>query len=64
MADAIAESAETGTSVIAVLHRLAHTYGRHLGDAAVGDQPPRTDRAALDLSLIHISEPTRQESLS
>ncbi len=51
MADAIAESAETGTPVIEALHRLAHTYGRHLGDAAVGDHPPRTARAALDLAV-------------
>ena len=51
MADAIAESAETGTPVMEVLHRLAHTYGRHLGDAAVGDHPPRTARAALDFAV-------------
>ena len=51
MADAIAESAETGTPVIDALHRLAHSYGRHLGDAAVGDQPPRTARAALEMAV-------------
>ena len=51
MADAIAESAETGTPVIDALHRLAHSYGRHLGDVAVGDQPPRTARAALELAV-------------
>src|SRR4029077_5721778 len=51
MADAIAESAETGTPVIEALHRLANTYGRHLGDAAVGDRSPRTARAALDLAI-------------
>ena len=37
MADAIAESAETGSPVIGALHRLAHTYGGHLGEAALGD---------------------------
>jgi predicted ArsR family transcriptional regulator len=51
MADAIAESAETGTPVMEVLHRLAHTYGRRLGDAAVADHPPRTARAALDFAV-------------
>jgi predicted ArsR family transcriptional regulator len=51
MADAIAESAETGSPVIETLHRLARTYGRHLGDAAVGDHLPRTVRAALDLAI-------------
>ncbi len=51
MADAIAESAETKTPVIDALHRLAHSYGRHLGDAAVGDQPPRTARAALEMAV-------------
>jgi predicted ArsR family transcriptional regulator len=51
MADAIAESAETGTPVVEALHRLAHTYGRHLGDAAVNDHSPRTIRAALDLAV-------------
>jgi predicted ArsR family transcriptional regulator len=56
MADAIAESAETGTPVIEALHRLANTYGRHLGEAAVGDQPPRTARAALDLAVETLSD--------
>jgi predicted ArsR family transcriptional regulator len=56
MADAIAESAQTGTPVIEALHRLAHTYGRHLGDAAVGDRPPRTSRAALDLAVKTLSD--------
>ena len=56
MADAIAESAETGTPVVEALHRLAHAYGRHLGDAAVGDQPPRTARAALALALEILTE--------
>ena len=51
MADAIAESTETGTPVIEELRRLAHAYGRHLGDAAVGDDPPQTARAALDLAV-------------
>ena len=56
MADAIAESAETGTPVIDALHRLAHSYGRHLGDVAVGDQPPRTARAALALAVEILTE--------
>ncbi len=51
MADAIAESAATGSPVIEALHRLAHAYGRHLGDVAAGDDPPRTARAALDLAV-------------
>jgi predicted ArsR family transcriptional regulator len=51
MADAIAESAETATPVIDALHRLAHSYGQHLGNVAVGGRPPRTARAALDLAV-------------
>ena len=51
MADAIAESAEAGTPVIEALQRLAHTYGRRLGDMAVGDNPPRTAKAALALAV-------------
>ena len=51
MADAIAESAETGTPVIDALYRLAHSYGRHVGDVAVGGHQPRTARAALDLAV-------------
>jgi predicted ArsR family transcriptional regulator len=51
MADAIAEAAETGTPVVEALYRLARAYGRHLGDAAAGDDPPRTARAALHLAV-------------
>jgi len=56
MADAIAESAEAGTPVIEALHRLAHTYGRRLGDMAVGDNPPRTAKAALALAVESLTE--------
>lgn len=56
MADAIAESAEAGTPVIEALHRLAHTYGRRLGDIAVGDNPPRTAKAALALAVETLTE--------
>jgi predicted ArsR family transcriptional regulator len=56
MADAIAESTETGTPVIEALHRLAREYGRHLGDAAVGDNPPHTARAALDVAVETLTE--------
>ena len=43
MADAIAESAASGTPVIDALHRVAHAHGRSLGDSAVaeGDPPAR-----------------------
>jgi predicted ArsR family transcriptional regulator len=65
MADAIAESAEAGTSVIEALHRLAQAYGRRLGDTAVGDHPPRTTRAALDLAVVTLTgngyEPRRDD---
>lgn len=65
MADAIVESAETGTPVIEALHRLAHIYGRRLGDAAVDDHPPRTIRAALDLAVETLTdngyEPRRED---
>jgi predicted ArsR family transcriptional regulator len=56
MADAIAESAEAGTPVIEALHRLAHTYGRRLGDMAVGENPPRTAKAALALAVETLTE--------
>ncbi len=51
MADAIAESAASGTPVIEELHRLARAYGRQQGDSAVGDNPPSTARAALELAI-------------
>jgi predicted ArsR family transcriptional regulator len=51
MADAIADSTDTGTPVIEALHRLAHAYGRRLGDTAVGDHLPRTVSAALELAV-------------
>jgi predicted ArsR family transcriptional regulator len=51
MADAIAESTDTGIPVIEALHRLAHAYGRGLGEMAVGDDPPRTAKAALELAV-------------
>ncbi|WP_101948529.1 metalloregulator ArsR/SmtB family transcription factor [Mycobacterium sp. 3519A] len=56
MADAIAESTDAGTPVIEALDRLAHSYGRRLGDAAVGDQLPRTVSAALDLAVRTLAE--------
>jgi predicted ArsR family transcriptional regulator len=56
MADAIAESAEAGTPVTEALHRLAHTYGRRLGDMAVGENPPRTAKAALALAVETLTE--------
>jgi predicted ArsR family transcriptional regulator len=56
MADAIAESGEAGTPVIEALHRLAHTYGRRLGDIAVGDNPPRTAKAALARAVETLTE--------
>ena len=66
MADAIAESVETGAPVIEALHRLAHAYGRRLGDAAVDDHPPRTFRAALELAVQTLAdngyEPRREDS--
>jgi predicted ArsR family transcriptional regulator len=66
MANAIAESTATGTPVIEALHRLAHAYGRDLGDAAVGDKPPRTATAALDLAVETLTEngyePRRDDS--
>lgn len=65
MADAIAESGETGTPVIEALHRLAHVYGRRLGDAAVDNHPAGTVRAALDLAVQILTdngyEPRRED---
>ncbi|HET7667006.1 MAG TPA: helix-turn-helix domain-containing protein [Mycobacterium sp.] len=51
MADAIAESANTGIRVVEALHRLAHTYGRQLGEVAAGDRLPQSVRAALELAV-------------
>ncbi|HEX3283885.1 MAG TPA: helix-turn-helix domain-containing protein [Mycobacterium sp.] len=56
MADAIAESIDTGIPVIEALHRLAHAYGRGLGEMAVGDDPPRTATAALELAVETLTE--------
>lgn len=56
MAAAIAESAESDQPVVEILHRLAHAYGRGLGDAATADQPPPTARAALDVAVSTLSE--------
>jgi predicted ArsR family transcriptional regulator len=51
MADAIADSAATGTPVIEALYRLAHEHGRRLGDDATRHDAPRTTRAALELAV-------------
>ena len=57
MADAIAESVATGTPVIGALHRIAHDYGRSLGDSAVGThKAPASARAALELALQTLSD--------
>jgi predicted ArsR family transcriptional regulator len=56
MANAIAESTATGSPVIEALDRLAHAYGRHLGDVAVGADPPRTAKAALTLAVEALTE--------
>jgi predicted ArsR family transcriptional regulator len=40
MADAIAESARTGTPVVEVLNRLAGSHGRSLGEAVLATTPP------------------------
>jgi predicted ArsR family transcriptional regulator len=51
MADAIAESARTGTPAIDVLRSLARDYGRELGSTATAGQAPTDARAALELAL-------------
>ena len=56
MADAIAESAASGTPVVEELHRLANGYGRRLGDAAVRKELPRTAEAALGLAVETLAE--------
>jgi predicted ArsR family transcriptional regulator len=51
MADAIAESAATGIPVMDTLYRLAHAYGRSVGEEAIiGRGDPATARAALALA--------------
>jgi predicted ArsR family transcriptional regulator len=56
MADAIAESTRTGTPVIDTLQDLARAYGRELGDAAVGTNPPASARAALELAVATLTD--------
>lgn len=56
MADAIAEAAATGTPVLDALHRLARTYGAQLGQGVVGDAPPASAHAALDLAVATLTE--------
>lgn len=51
MADAIAESARTGTPAIEVLRSLAHDYGRELGSTATAGQAPTDAMAALELAI-------------
>lgn len=50
MADAIAESAQTGTPAVQVLHRLARDYGRDIGTAAAEGRPPADAATALELA--------------
>src|SRR5215207_7268490 len=57
MADAIAESVDSGAPVIETLHRRAAQHGRSLGDAAVStEHRPSTARAALDLAVRVLTE--------
>lgn len=56
MADAIAESARTGTPAMQVLHRLARDYGRVLGGAAVQARTPVDGAAALRLATEVLAE--------
>lgn len=51
MADAIAESARTGTPAIEVLRSLAHDYGREIGSTATAGQAPADAMAALELAI-------------
>ena len=56
LADAIAESARTGTAAVEVLDRLAREYGREAGAAAAAGRPPVDAAAALELALTVLSE--------
>jgi predicted ArsR family transcriptional regulator len=56
MADAIAESADTGIPVIQALDRLARAYGRELGTAATEERPPADAAAALELAADVLTE--------
>ncbi|AEF36402.1 MULTISPECIES: helix-turn-helix transcriptional regulator [Mycobacteriaceae] len=56
MADAIAESARTGTPAIQALDRLARDYGRELGEAATAERPPTDTAAALELATDVLTE--------
>jgi len=55
MAAAITESTASGDPVMEVLYRVAHAYGRELGDTAAGDEPPSTATAALELAVSTLS---------
>ena len=58
MAEAIAGSAATGVSAVEVLHKIAHDYGRAIGDAAVTDgrRAPADAESALDLAATLLTE--------
>lgn len=56
MADAIAESARTGTPAIQALDRLARDYGHELGTAATRERPPTDAAAALELATDVLTE--------
>jgi predicted ArsR family transcriptional regulator len=58
MAEAIAGSEATGVSAAEVLHKLAHDYGRTIGDAAVTDGPrtPHDAESALELTAAVLAQ--------
>lgn len=56
MADAIAESAHTGTPAMQVLARLARDYGHQLGTAATQTRVPADGAAALEVATEVLAE--------
>jgi predicted ArsR family transcriptional regulator len=68
MAEAIAASAATGLAAVELLDRVAHDYGRAIGDTAVtdGGEPPADAESALELAAAvltaHGYQPLRIDS--
>lgn len=57
MAEAIAQSAQTGVPAVEALHEIAHDYGRTIAEAAVSNgQRPPDPQTALELAMRLLSE--------
>lgn len=64
MADAIAESSSTGAPTVEVLNRIAHDYGRRIGEGAISAEPPADAGVALRLAVGVLAEHGYQPRLT